>query len=59
MPAGKLKEQNMGKIIFLYTYSRRRKESDPDLLVRGTDPQQNVLDPQQYPLNGIFIQSKF
>jgi hypothetical protein len=32
--------------IVLHPLSHCSKESDPDLLVRGTDPHQNVTDPQ-------------
>ncbi len=38
MHAGKLQEKNMKIIFFLHLYSQWRKESDPDPLVRGTEP---------------------
>jgi hypothetical protein len=47
VPAGKLQEKNMKKlIIFLYPQSHWRKASDPELdpdaLVRGTDQRNRI-----------------
>jgi hypothetical protein len=51
MPAGKLKEKNMGKFFFASLKSLKKGigpgvGSNPDPIVRGTDPHQNVTDPE-------------